>query len=142
MRSYDVVVLADVLEHLPEPLSALKRVVTLQSEKTEFWISVPNIANISIRIGLLFGIFNYQSAGILDQTHLHFYTRYSLRQMMQAAGLSEIELVTTPIPLTLVHSFFRVTYFGKLLCLFLAKVTQLFPTIFGYQLLIRATKTK
>ena len=64
-------------------------------------ISVPNIAHLWIRISLLLGHFDYASRGILDHTHLRFYTRRSLLALLATAGLRISELAVAPVPLPL-----------------------------------------
>lgn len=129
----DVVVFGDVLEHMSDPFTALKRVVSIQKNGTIFIISVPNIANIWIRLNLLFGKFEYTTRGILDDTHLKFFTKKSLKSMLEESGLAIIEIIPTPIPLDLVNSFFRNSKVGRRIYLMLLWVTIRFPTLLGYQ---------
>ena len=69
---HEAVVCGDVLEHLINPEEQLKRVVNAQREDCFFILSVPNVANIWIRLNLLFGHFDYSDREIFDRTHLHF----------------------------------------------------------------------
>jgi len=62
-------------------------------------ISVPNIAHLWIRLLLLVGRFDYLDRGILDQSHLRFFTERSLRAMLADAGLSIERFTATPAPL-------------------------------------------
>ncbi|MFZ5880203.1 MAG: class I SAM-dependent methyltransferase [Chloroflexota bacterium] len=139
LRGYDVVVLGDVLEHMPAPEIALKRLVELQSLGSRFIISVPNVANLWVRLHLLMGHFDYTERGILDRTHLRFFTRKTLLDLAEGAGLEIVSIKTTPIPLELVSPFF-VTPTGKLIHATLAWTTSLLPTLLGYQFLIEAVK--
>jgi len=66
----DVIILADVLEHTTDPEKNLRKIVELQNPSSQFLVSVPNIANIWVRLNLLFGKFDYADNGILDRTHL------------------------------------------------------------------------
>ena len=65
-------------------------------------VSLPNIANISVRAGLLLGHFRYTERGILDRTHLRFFTRRTFVAFLRSAGLALDELHVTPVPLPLV----------------------------------------
>ena len=65
-------------------------------------MSLPNVANISVRLALLFGRFNYTERGILDRTHLHFYTRKTARALLEENGWEIVEAKTTVMPLELV----------------------------------------
>jgi 2-polyprenyl-3-methyl-5-hydroxy-6-metoxy-1,4-benzoquinol methylase len=89
---FDVIVAADVLEHLKEPASALRRLRGFLSPNGCFVISLPNVAHADVRLALLQGHFRYQDLGLLDRTHLRFFTRESICQLLDEAelGLAEI----------------------------------------------------
>jgi hypothetical protein len=138
--SYDVIVFADVLEHLVDPEEVLRQLIRFQPEHCLFLISVPNVANLWVRTNLLFGRFEYQDRGILDRTHLHFFTWRSLKKMLQSAGLEIHKSSVTPIPLSLVHSFFGLSLIGRLASRILNFLTQLMPRLLGYQFVVMAQK--
>lgn len=141
IEGHSAVVCADVLEHLVNPEEQLLRVVNLQPEDSIFIISVPNIANIWIRLMLLFGHFDYCDRGILDRTHLRFFTRNSFINLLEKSGLSIRKLRVTPIPLDLVNPFFSNNSWGSRLFTLFARITNLWPTLFGYQWIAKAKKT-
>ena len=89
---FDVVIAADVLEHLKDPLSALRRLRGFLSEEGYFVISLPNVAHGSVRIALLQGHFNYREVGLLDTTHLRFFTRESIDELLDEADLAVAEV--------------------------------------------------
>ena len=115
--SFDVVVLADVLEHLREPERALREATELLRDGGRLVLSVPNVAHGALRLALLQGRWTYTAAGLLDRTHLHFFTRTSLLQLLEGVGLAvddlratvadplgvEVELEPDRIPATLVE---------------------------------------
>ena len=140
LAGYDVVVLGDVLEHLSRPDVVLQRLVTLQSPGSTFMISVPNIANLWVRLHLLMGNFDYAERGILDRTHLRFFTRKTLLAMLNLTGLELKSIQVTPIPLELVSRFFLSTP-GRWMHAALAQLTSLLPTLLGYQFVVTARKT-
>lgn len=84
---YDHIIFADVLEHLMDPWQVLKRSVDLLKEDGTILISVPNVGHNSVIIDLINGRFNYRELGLLDNTHIRFFTRSSLRKMVEEAGL-------------------------------------------------------
>jgi hypothetical protein len=133
ISDFRVVICADVLEHIPWPEKSLRRLIDLQSGSTDFIISVPNIANVWVRINLLLGRFEYSDRGILDRNHLRFFTRKTFLKMLQEAGLAPIEIRVTPIPLDLVHPFFSRNLIGTLMFKILFGLTKVFPTLLGYQ---------
>ena len=139
LAGYSVVVLADVLEHMEDPQSILERLVRLQPETCIFVVSVPNIANIWVRLNLLFGRFEYQERGILDRTHLRFFTWHSFQSFLKSSGLEIQESQATPIPLSLVNPFFNKTRPGKIISQGLYLITRLFPTLLGYQFVVKAS---
>lgn len=90
---FDVIVAADVLEHLKDPLTALRRLRPfLVAESGYFVVSLPNIAHGSVRLALLQGKFSYQDVGLLDRTHLRFFTRESIERLFDEADLGIGEL--------------------------------------------------
>jgi SAM-dependent methyltransferase len=89
---FDLIVAADVLEHLKDPLDALKRLRRFLEPEGAFVISVPNIAHGSVRLALLGGRFDYRDAGLLDSTHLRFFTLGSLEELLDEAELGLAEL--------------------------------------------------
>jgi 2-polyprenyl-3-methyl-5-hydroxy-6-metoxy-1,4-benzoquinol methylase len=140
LRGQDAIVLADVLEHLPDPERSLQRLVGLQEPGTLFLISVPNVANLWVRLNLLVGQFSYSERGILDRTHLRFFTRRTLLEMVSSSGLATIGVQSTPIPLGLVFPALLDAWWGRGLLRCLDLVTSLRPTLFGYQFLVTARK--
>ena len=140
LKNYDVVIFADVLEHLVDPISVLFRVVKHQRSDTSFFISVPNVANIWIRLNLMFGRFEYTDHGLLDKSHLHFFTLDSFKEIIKQVRLEITSIAITPIPLQLLHPFFETTQLGRTLFSLFNSITQLIPRILGYQFIVEARR--
>jgi 2-polyprenyl-3-methyl-5-hydroxy-6-metoxy-1,4-benzoquinol methylase len=140
LSNYDIVICADVLEHLVDPERQLARLVRLQKPGSVFIISVPNIANIWIRLQLLLGKFDYTDRGILDRSHLRFFTQKTFYKMIASAGLDIIASEVTLIPLYLALPKLEQKKLSKFLYSTLWIVTRSFPTLFGYQFIVRAKK--
>jgi 2-polyprenyl-3-methyl-5-hydroxy-6-metoxy-1,4-benzoquinol methylase/glycosyltransferase involved in cell wall biosynthesis len=85
---FDVVVAADVLEHLKDPLSVLRAAKQFLKPDGYAVVCVPNIAHLSVRLALLAGGFPYGEKGLLDRTHLKFFTRESVEQLFDHAGFA------------------------------------------------------
>lgn len=83
---FDVVVFGDVLEHLSDPLRALRSAVTLLAPGGSVVLSVPNVAHGSVRLALLAGEWNYTDRGLLDSTHVRFFTYETLTALVEEAG--------------------------------------------------------
>jgi 2-polyprenyl-3-methyl-5-hydroxy-6-metoxy-1,4-benzoquinol methylase len=137
---FDVMVFGDVLEHLKNPLVVLRQLTGSLTEDGTVIISLPNVANAYVRLSLLVGRFDYQDRGILDRTHLHFFTRKSFREFLLAAGLEVEQFSATPIPLPLVVPK---RYQGALFAAIHAVNAWLaahWPTLFGYQFVVVARR--
>jgi len=98
-REYKLVVCADVLEHTPDPVSVLRSLRAAATEDATFIISLPNVAHLAVRMMLLFGYFPKMERGILDRTHLQFFTKDTAKSMLAKAGLSAQSIRATGIPL-------------------------------------------
>ena len=85
---YDVIVCGDVLEHLVDPEGALRRLLPKLKNGGRFVISVPNVAHYSVRWALACGRFEYEDLGLLDRTHLRFFTHKTLVEMLKSVGLT------------------------------------------------------
>ena len=85
-EEFDVVLFADVLEHLKEPGDVLRRVRPFVAENGVVVASIPNIAHASVRLALLGGEFRYREWGLLDDTHLRFFTRASIQDLFEETG--------------------------------------------------------
>lgn len=94
--SMDLILCLDVLEHLVNPWETLHRLDTLLKPGGLWIISVPNIRNYHILVDLAFkGRFNYVESGILDRTHLRFFTRDSVIEMVESAGARVTQVLGT-----------------------------------------------
>lgn len=95
-RRFDVIIFADVLEHLAWPASVLKRYVQFLKPHGSIIVSLPNVGLWSVRLGLMFGRFHYVDSGVLDRTHLRFFTRSSAVQLLRDAGLEPFRRTYNP----------------------------------------------
>jgi methionine biosynthesis protein MetW len=86
-QSFDVVVLADVLEHLRNPVQVLKDAATLLVPGGTVVASIPNVSHGSVRLSLLQGRWRYTDTGLLDETHIRFYTRSHVMRLFDDAGM-------------------------------------------------------
>jgi len=135
------IVLADVLEHLRSPARALGLVRDALTDAGHVFISVPNIANITVRLGLLFGVFEYRDRGILDNTHLRFYTLRTIRRDVEAAGFRVLAIRGSSVPLRLIIGRFTPEPLLRLGETVLMMVTRLWRSLFAYQIILVAAPT-
>src|SRR5438034_10371711 len=99
-ESFDVFVLSNILEHLRDPVATLRRLVPLLRPTGRILVDLPNVAHWDVRLRLLRGRWDYEDAGILDRTHLRFYTRKTAREMLRETGFEILEQDIIPdVPL-------------------------------------------
>ena len=136
MGRYDAIIFGDVLEHLRNPRAVLEKMSGLLRPGGKILISLPNVANIWVRLNLLFGRFNYSRVGILDETHLRFFTLKTAKQLASDSGLDVVSTSVTPIPLPLIMpstskgrplSFLHLINWG---------LTKIRKTLLGYQFIL------
>jgi 2-polyprenyl-3-methyl-5-hydroxy-6-metoxy-1,4-benzoquinol methylase len=137
---FDCIVLADVIEHIVDVDRFLGRVLRHLGDRGAIVLSVPNVAHLTVRLGLLVGHFDYQEVGLLDSTHVHFYTEASLEQLLSRHGLSVIEKRNTVNPYTLnrvgsdrVRRYVRRS---------LRELANRFPGVFAYQFVWKVVRHK
>jgi 2-polyprenyl-3-methyl-5-hydroxy-6-metoxy-1,4-benzoquinol methylase len=131
--AYDAIVCADVLEHLVDPVAALGRLRRAAAPGATFFVSVPNVAHLALRIMLLCGYFPPMERGPLDQTHLHFYTRTTAEQMLGRAGLRVAAAYATAAPLDELWPRGRGRRVFRMLVGCQHAAVRLWPRLMGYQ---------
>ncbi|MGO9243600.1 MAG: class I SAM-dependent methyltransferase [Verrucomicrobiia bacterium] len=139
---FDVIVYGDILEHLRNPMEVFRGFNRSLCPHGRVIVSVPNLAHVWIRLSLLFGRFEYANRGILDRTHLRFFTLRTFREFLRDAGLEWEEIVATPVPLLLVVP---PRYHGgwlNALHAVNAAVAKRWKTMFGYQFVAVARPRK
>jgi 2-polyprenyl-3-methyl-5-hydroxy-6-metoxy-1,4-benzoquinol methylase len=92
---FDVVVFGDVLEHLRDPLPVLRSSRALLAPGGYAVLSIPNVAHGSVRLSLLKGRFDYRPLGLLDSTHIRFFTRDNLKALLRDAGFAATDFLRT-----------------------------------------------
>lgn len=96
---FDYIIFADVLEHLYSPEEVLKSVAPFLRTKGSILVSIPNISHNAITIGLLKNEFNYGPLGLLDDTHIRFYTKKTFDKLISKCGYHiafETAIFTSP----------------------------------------------
>jgi 2-polyprenyl-3-methyl-5-hydroxy-6-metoxy-1,4-benzoquinol methylase len=83
---FNLITFGDVLEHLLDPQATLRDAMQVLAPGGRVLISLPNIAHWTMRVELARGKFEYQSIGLLDYTHIRFFTVATARKMIQDAG--------------------------------------------------------
>jgi len=97
-EEFDVVLAGDVLEHLSVPHHVLRACRALLKPSGTLVVSLPNIAHVDARLALLQGRFDYRPWGLLDDTHLRFYTKESAGQLLGEAGFVPVDTARVIVP--------------------------------------------
>ncbi|MGA9748845.1 MAG: class I SAM-dependent methyltransferase [Nocardioides sp.] len=92
---FDVIVFADVLEHLGDPRATLRDALSLLGPEGRVIVSIPNVTHGSLRLALLQGRWRYTETGLLDHTHVRFFDRAGLLRLFEESGLVVEELRST-----------------------------------------------
>jgi len=130
---YDYVLLLDVIDQLIDDEKLLKEVKPILKEDGNIILSIPNIANIFVRLNLLIGRFPYSEKGILDKAHLHFYTLRSIKKVLKENNFEIKKLKASPIPVIEILPKFLKNNLGRVLNFILNFITVIFKRLFGYQ---------
>jgi 2-polyprenyl-3-methyl-5-hydroxy-6-metoxy-1,4-benzoquinol methylase len=130
---FDVIVYGDILEHLRNPMEVFTGFNRSLRPEGQVIVSVPNMAHLWVRLNLLIGRLPYADRGILDRTHLRFFTLTSFRRFLREAGLECDRIVGTPVPLFLaVPKRYHGAWLRALQAVN-ALVTRCWKTMFGFQ---------
>ena len=131
----DRILLLDVLEHLPRPEPMLEPAARCSRRSGVAIITVPNVANFVVRLNLLLGRFEYTDRGILDRTHVRFYTRKAARRLLEENGFEVIRERATVIPVELALTAPPTNPVMVFINRLLSAGTRVFPKLLGYQFL-------
>jgi SAM-dependent methyltransferase len=93
---FDVLIFADVLEHLPWPQIVLREYMRYLRPGGTVIVSLPNVGLWAVRLSMLAGRFEYADTGVMDRTHLRFFTRRSARALLEGVDLIPLKTVYNP----------------------------------------------
>ncbi len=152
-RRFDLIVAADVLEHLRTPEMLLAELKALLSEDGIILVSVPNLSHWYGRLKVGSGMFSYDRRGLFDVGHLRFFTPVSFRRTASSVGLEIVKTASTNTPVVDVLTRGRraagdsghASEIGVFPVAFekLAKsLLRVWPSMFSYQLLFELRETK
>lgn len=104
VETYDFVVLADVIEHIDNPQVFLRQLTERLGKRAKLLVSIPNVAFGAVRLSLARGEFNYVDSGILERTHLRFFTYDTAINLFKSLDLG------VSIAISLCRSFYRTEF--------------------------------
>ena len=137
-ESFDVIILADIIEHMRNTDVLLNEVRRTLKPRGRVIMSSGNIALWLYRLFLLFGSFPYAGKGILDETHVHLYTLYSLCQLMRRSGFRILKRKGTPIPFELAFN----NRLGRILTYLYYGFVKFWKRLFAYQFILVCEKER
>ncbi len=132
-QKFDKVLLQDVLEHLTAPEKTLNDVRDTLKPSGLLLVSVPNVANITVRLSLLLGRFEYTQRGILDKTHVRFFTRRTAKRLLKECGYKVTKQTMTVMPFELVLGLAPTNPVMRFINFSTRVITKILPNLFGYQ---------
>ena len=132
VNNFDVVILADVLEHIRSPDSLLNQAKKIINENGKIFVSLPNINHFYPRIRIAVGMFGYDQKGILDETHLKFFTPKLAKKMFARNGFQIERAASSRWP-------FKILAFVPVSAKYKFRKI-IFPSLFSYQLIYTLTK--
>lgn len=133
LGDFDVLICADVLEHVRNPLEQLRVLKRTLKPSGVLIVSLPNVANWTVRLSLLAGHFTYRDRGLLDRGHLRFFTYGTARALIEGAGFAIERCDPTPIPLAYVLQNTVGPGFARLAETAYFALTVSWKTLFAYQ---------
>lgn len=106
---YDFVYFGDVIEHLVSPVFTLGKIKQLLKPDGKVLFSIPNMTNVAVRLALLKGDFEYTETGVLDNTHLHFYSLTEVQRIFTEANLKieKLDFVEKDYPSSLIQKWLK-----------------------------------
>ena len=139
-HQFDRILLLDCLEHLRDPGNLLEDSRRLLEARGKLIVSVPNAVNLTVRLMVLFGAFRYADRGILDWSHLRFFTRKSVRQLLTSYGFRITSTNYTVIPLERLVSLNPDSPLLRAANGLLRFSTALLPGLFAYEIVLVAER--
>lgn len=135
-EEFDRIVVFDMLEHLRDPNKLLRELRTQLASRGKLIISAPNAVNVTVRLMVLFGKFSYSNRGILDWSHLRFFSRKTIRKLLEQSGYRVTGRYYTIIPIERVipvRPENRLLRFANRL---LSMATRLLPGLLAYEIVV------
>ena len=133
-NKFDVLILADILEHILNPLDILREMHKFRTVKSNVFLSIPNSGHWYFRFKVFFGKFDYEENGLFDKTHIRFFTLKTIRELILKSNFEIIDLGYSSIPWENITTI-------KILKKSLSRVERLLikirPEIFAYQVVCK-----
>ena len=137
---FDLIIFSDVLEHVPAPASLLEIAKAGLAPGGVIVASVPNVAHWAVRLMLLSGRFDYRPSGIMDATHLRWFTQKTIRGLFEHSGMRVLEISPSAGAWMGAYHVWPFRFLPKTQRIKLVRwLARKLPRLFGYQMVVRAT---
>lgn len=138
---YDVILAADIIEHLKDTERFLIFVKNHLNKNGKVIVSLPNIACWAFRRDIFFkGKFEYTNTGLLDKTHIKFFTYYSIQKLLKRSGFEIKNIFITESSYPFRFIILRIRKIGRYIDKYIgAFLTRINPNLFSYHLVIETT---
>jgi 2-polyprenyl-3-methyl-5-hydroxy-6-metoxy-1,4-benzoquinol methylase len=140
-RVFDYVICSDVIEHVRHREQLLRSARRYLKEGGRLIVSTPNIALWFYRLSLLVGRFEYGPRGVLDETHVHLYTRATFRREIERAGFHIVRERASALPFEVVFESTGRSRLVRALARAYWGLARLWPSLFAYQFILEAEIT-
>lgn len=139
LKKYDLIICADVLEHLVDPEAVLEFLKKHLKKTGVFLISIPNVAFWEMRKQLLLkGDFSYQDSGLMDRTHLRFYSLNNFLDLLKGLNIQIDNIFPAEARIPFEYSLKRIPLLGGLfLRTFKSRIVKKFPNLTIYHYVIK-----
>lgn len=118
---YDAILFLDVLEHLYDPWHVLAEIRKWMNPDALLICSIPNVANYYVIKKMIGDKFQYEPRGILDKTHIRFFTLHTIKHLLIEAGFTLIDYTDNNDLHILKLKFFNMLTFGRLKKIFISQ---------------------
>ncbi|HTU48094.1 MAG TPA: bifunctional glycosyltransferase/class I SAM-dependent methyltransferase [Bryobacteraceae bacterium] len=139
-QEFDRVIVLDLLEHLRDPAKLLRELRTQLASRGKLIVSVPNAVNFTVRLMILCGRFSYSDRGILDWSHVRFFTRKTVQNLLEQSGYRVTARYYTVIPIERVIPIRPENLFMRFMNHLLRVVTSLAPGLLAYEIVTVAER--
>jgi SAM-dependent methyltransferase len=129
-EKFDLIIASHVIEHLRNPSTFLERARLRLKDTGRLCVALPNVTHITTRLRFVLGHFDYTATGMMDETHLRFYTFDSAVRLLSKSGFRVVRAQADGyVPLSFLYPFvprLGRRWLNRLAC-------RWFPNLFGFQ---------
>ncbi len=137
-EKFSRVLLLETVEHLRDARPLLNDLKATLAERGTLIIAVPNVANVTVRLAMMFGTFRYSDRGIMDWSHLRFFTRNTITELVSACGYRILDRHYTVVPIERLIPLRQENKLMRFLTQLLRIATRIAPGLLAYEVVLVA----